>query len=104
MLLEPCVSDVLTTEENRSHCHGKAWKWEGKWLHATPAPCPAQPLISPSCPAQALLPRINGHCAEPPARGEGSREASAFLLPLPSLAGGAGAKFALAAGQQPAES
>lgn len=48
MLLEPRVSDVLTTEENRSHYHGKPWKWEGKCLHATPPPFPAHPLISPS--------------------------------------------------------
>lgn len=48
MLLEPRVSDVLTTEENRSHYRGKPWKWEGKCLHATPPPFPAHPLISPS--------------------------------------------------------
>lgn len=48
MSLELRVSDVLTTEENRSHYHGKPWKWEGKCLHATPAPLLEQPLISPS--------------------------------------------------------
>lgn len=108
MSFEPHVSDVLTTEENRSHYHGKPWKWEGKCLHATPAPFPAHPLISPSRSAlmvtRVLLPEINGHCAstgviESPACGEGSREGSAFLLtPGPSLAGGPGAKFTLAPG------
>lgn len=92
MSFEPHVSDVLTTEENRSHYHGKPWKWEGKWLHATPAPFPAHPLISPSRSAltvtRVLLPEINGHCAsagviESPACGAGSGEGSAFLLPPP---------------------
>lgn len=92
MSFEPRVSDVLTTEENRSHYHGKPWKWEGKCLHATPAPFPAHPLISPSRSAltvtRVLLPEINGHCAsagviESPACGAGSTEGSAFLLPPP---------------------
>lgn len=105
MFFKPRVSDVLTTEAKRSHYHGKPWKWEGKCPHATPAPFAAHPLISPSRSAltvtRVLLPEINGHCAgtgviESPACGAGSGEGSAFLLPLPSLAGGPGAKFSLA--------
>lgn len=114
MSFEPRVSDVLTTEENRSHYHGKPWKWEGKCLHATPVPFPAHPLISPSRSAltvtRVLLPEINGHCAsagviESPACGKGSGERSAFLLPpAPASQEGQVPNSLWHRAQQPAES
>lgn len=106
MLLEPRVSDVLTTEENRSHYHGKPWKWEGKCLHATPPPFPAHPLISPSRSALRYQgfspgdkrPLCAGGVTEPPAGSPvGSWGERGALLP-PSLAGGPGAKSSPAPG------
>lgn len=57
MLLELHVSDVLTTEENRSHYHGKPWKWEvpARDPSIPPRTAPNQPFMLCPVVTRALL-------------------------------------------------